>query len=279
MKEKYPEDFRAKEWNWSDYINNNSNGLLSQIVENTRSDKDNSEIYKQTKNSIKNFEEYLNYSKPKIGKIVTSKDFQRLFRGDISEQVLADSFGLVTSDGKPLDDSIELLIAKRLAKMQKGIASADTTTLRKNQSFTRTQMAGQGVNRYAPRRSISHAGHHENFIAPEDRGTPISPTYDVIDPETDPEDEMRVVHPRIKKQSLILQLIGRISANLMPFGVGHAVEAVTTAASNSLTQSARNAGANPETAQKMLGRRSSGPTLDDPEEENDSKREAPVFPI
>lgn len=38
MQNKYPDDFRAKEWNWSDYINN-SNGLLSQIVENTSSEK------------------------------------------------------------------------------------------------------------------------------------------------------------------------------------------------------------------------------------------------
>lgn len=253
MQNKYPDDFRAKEWNWSDYINN-SNGLLSQIVENTSSDKSNSEIYKKTKDSIKDFEQYVNHSNPKIGKIVTAKDFQRLFGGDISEQVLAESFGLVTGDGKPLDESIELLIAKRLAKMQKGIASAENLTLRKTNinhvGNSGTRAAGQSANRYFRNRGIGSSGHSENFVSPTDRGTPMPPSYDVIDPDTN------VVHTKIKKQSLLLQLIGRISANLMPFGVGHVVEAMTNAASNSLTQTARNSGADEETARIMLGKNS-----------------------
>lgn len=174
-----------------------------------------------------------------------------MFGGDISEQVLAESFGLVTGDGKPLGESIELLIAKRLAKMQKGIASAENLTLRKTNighvGNTGTRAAGQSANRYFRNRGIGSSGHSENFVSSVDRGTPMSPTYDVIDPDTN------VVHTKIKKQSLLLQLIGRISANLMPFGVGHVVEAMTNAASNSLTQTARNSGADEETARKMLG--------------------------
>jgi len=251
MQSKYPEDFRAKDLNWSDYMNN-SNGLLSQIVESTTSDKSNSEIYKKTKDSIKNFEEYVNHSNPRIGKIVTAEDFQRLFRGDISEQVLAESFGLVTGDGKPLGESIELLIAKRLAKMQKGIASAENLTLRKTNighvNNTGSRAAGQSPNRYFRNRGLGSSGHSENFVSPTDRGTPMPPSYDVIDPDTG------VVHTKIKKQSLLLQLIGRISANLMPFGAGHVVEAITNAASNSLTETARNSGAHPQTARIMLGK-------------------------
>lgn len=252
MQSKYPEDFRAKDLNWSDYMNN-SNGLLSQIVESTTSDKSNSEIYKKTKDSIKNFEEYVNHSNPKIGKIVTAEDFQRLFRGDISEQVLAESFGLVTGDGKPLGESIELLIAKRLAKMQKGIVSAENSTLRKTNISPGhlggvTAAIGQGPTNFIRRRGIGSSGHSENFVSPSDRVAPISPTYDVIDPDSG------VVHTKIKKQSVLLQLIGRISANLMPFGAGHVVETITNAASNSLTETARNSGADPETARIMLGK-------------------------
>lgn len=185
MTQKQPSDFEPKEWNWTPYMNG-SYGLLSSIVEGTDSGKSNAEIYKKTKDSIDDFEQYIDQSNPRIGKIVTAQDFQRLFRGNISEQVLSESFGLNNSDGKPIGPSIELLIAKRLAKVQKGLANLEKDPLRKAKpAFSPKVMWGTARGpRFHGINSVSSA--EQNTLNNADAAfveSAPSAFYDIVDPQ------------------------------------------------------------------------------------------------
>lgn len=231
MTQKQPSDFEPKEWNWTPYMNG-SYGLLSSIVEGTDSGKSNAEIYKKTKDSIDDFEQYIDQSNPRIGKIVTAQDFQRLFRGDISEQVLSESFGLNNSDGKPIGPSIELLIAKRLAKVQKGLANLEKYPLRKAVPKATTFSAKQMVGiRRGPRfrgiQSVSLADQHtlSDADASFAESAP-SAFYDIVHPQ-DASKRMTRIHWGVAFGNLL----GSI-ASTVPV-VGHILNLYTSAYAHS----------------------------------------------
>ena len=227
MTQKQPSDFEPKEWNWTPYMNG-SYGLLSSIVEGTDSGKSNAEIYKKTKDSIDDFEQYIDQSNPRIGKIVTAQDFQRLFRGDISEQVLSESFGLNNSDGKPIGPSIELLIAKRLAKVQKGLANLEKDPLRKAApKFSAKATQGTARLRFRGINSVSSAA--QNVLSDADASfveSAPSAFYDIVHPQ-DESKRMTRIHWGVAFGNLL----GSI-ASTVPV-VGHILNLYTSAYAHS----------------------------------------------
>lgn len=245
MTQKQPSDFNPKEWSWTPYMDG-SYGLLSSIVYGTDSAKSNSEIYKKTKDSIDDFEQYIDQSNPQIGKIVTAQDFQRLFRGNISEQVLSESFGLNNSDGKPIGPSIELLIAKRLAKMQKGLANFEKTSLRKATpppSSPKVRGTVYGRGRFRGLRSISGTSHAlQGEISDADQQfTDSAPSafYDIVHP-TDPTKRLGRVHWGVAFGNLL----GSI-ASTVPV-VGHILNLYTAAYAHSEMGHVRESLKNPD---------------------------------
>ncbi|NDH08569.1 MAG: hypothetical protein EBY16_02925 [Gammaproteobacteria bacterium] len=225
MTQKQPSDFEAREWNWSPHVDG-SYGLLSAIVENTDYQKNNSEIYRQTENSINEFQKYIDQSNPKIGKIVTAEDFHRLFLGNISEQVLAESFGLNNIDGRPIGPSIELLIAKRLAKVQKGLANLEKEPLQKTTkpSFSRKETVGipRGQARFRGINAVSSET-QRGLYADQDfvEGAP-SAFYNVVHPY-DPDKRIIRIHWGVAFGNLL----GRIASNVPV--IGHILNLYTSA--------------------------------------------------